>query len=152
MIRNSVSPAGEARLIADPPGWTDLNTLLAGMLADCVATHVRCETLPLAAGGQEEWWLLLRWLLKPLLQNRAADDVRYAHVQCCEDLESREQHFLLTVRCSGLAGLTRAFTFSNPQLSGIAARLGVAIRQPAAADAHCLFILQFAGKKTIHAH
>jgi hypothetical protein len=148
MHENSVSPAGDTRVVS--PGWTDLNTLLTGLLADCAATHIRFDTLPQAAGGQEEWWLLLRWLLQPLRQQPTGP--RYVHIQCSEDTGSRDQRFLLTVRCNGLAAFTRAFAFGNPQLAGLADRLGIMLRQPAAADAHCLFILEFAGKKTIHAH
>jgi hypothetical protein len=146
----SVSSAGGTRASAVSSGWTDLNNLLTSLLADCAATHIRCDTLPQAAGGQEEWWLLLRWLLQPLRQ--APTEPRYVHIQCSEDAESREQRFLLTIRCNGLSGFIRAFAFGNPQLAGLADRLGIVLRQPDAADAHCLFILEFPGKNTLHAH
>jgi hypothetical protein len=150
MLQNSVSPAGGPRVSVVPPGRTDLNTLLSGLLSDCAATHIRCDTLPYVAGAQEEWWLLLRWLLQPLRQAPAGP--RYVHIQCCEDSDSREQRYLLTLRCNGFTEIVRAFAFGNPQLAGIAGRLGVTLRQPSAADAHCLFILEFPGKKLIHAH
>ena len=73
-------------------------------------------------------------------------------VQAAEDESSRDRRFRLIVRCNGLNGLVRAFAFSNRQLAGIAARLQVVLRQPAEADDHCLFILDFPGKKLIHAH
>jgi hypothetical protein len=111
---------------------------------------VRCEPLPCAAGAEEEWYLLLRWLLQPL--RTACGAPRYVHVQAAEDNDCRERRYRLSVRCNGLDGIVRAFAFANPQLAGIAARLGVALRPPAEADDHCLFILEFPGKKLIHAH
>ncbi|TCJ17821.1 hypothetical protein EPD60_06460 [Flaviaesturariibacter flavus] len=149
MLTNSVSPAvGPAA--TGPTGWTDLNTLLNALLADCAATHVRCESLPGAAGPEEEWYLLLRWLLQPL--RAASSTPRYVHVQTAEYGSGNDLRYRVTVRCNGLEGLVRAFAFANPQLAGIASRLGVVLAQPAEADDHCLFILELPGKKLIHAH
>lgn len=150
MISNSIAPTGGSRSIAAPPGWTDLNTILKSLMSDCPATHIRCETLPPAAGRQEEWWMLLRWLMQPVRQD--AGDPRYVHVQCNEVIDGREQRHRITVRCSGLPGFVRACSFNNAQLSGIAARLGIRLAQPPLTDAHCLFILEYPGKKTLHAH
>ncbi|TCZ69589.1 hypothetical protein [Flaviaesturariibacter aridisoli] len=140
----SVHPAERLRGNAEPSGTTDLNTLLAGLLATMpVPVSLRCDTLPPAAGAEEEWWLLLQWILQPL--KRPCQSLRYVHVQCGEDPASRDRRYLLSLRCNDLEGAATP-GLSNPQLSALAARLQVQVLPPASYDTHCLFILQFAGK------
>ena len=140
----SVHPAERLRVAAEPSGTTDLNVLIAGLLATMpVPVSLRCDTLPPAAGAEEEWWLLLQWLLQPL--KRHNDAMRYVHVQCSEDPATRERRHLLCLRCNNLEG-TAAPRLDNPQLASLATRLQVQLLPTTPADTHCLFILQFAGK------
>ncbi|RYY85962.1 MAG: hypothetical protein EOO15_15700 [Chitinophagaceae bacterium] len=132
------------RIVAEPSGTTDLNVLLAGLLASMSApVSLRCDPLPAALGAEEEWWMLLQWLLSPLHSKDAA--TCYVHIQCSEDQSARDRRFLLRVRCS-IPGPATAHNFDNPQLARVADRLQVRLQVPDPADAHCLFILQFAGK------
>ncbi|GAB4091155.1 hypothetical protein [Flaviaesturariibacter terrae] len=144
MNLTSVHPAERLRGTAEPSGTSDLNVLLAGLLASmALRVSLRCDTLPPAAGPEEEWWLLLQWLLHPLRDGGA----RYVHVQCSEDNSSRDERYLLSMRCDGFVCAATVSAFDNPQLSAIAQRLQVQLLPPSPDDSHCLFILQFAGKK-----
>lgn len=144
MTLTSVHPAERLRGNAEPSGTTDLNVLLAGLLATSPEpVALRCDKLPPAAGAEEEWWLLLQWLLQPLKRQPA--DSRYVHVQCQEDPSGRNQRYVLSLRCNSTERCTPA-GLGNPQLAALAERLGVQLLPPAPADTHCLFMLQFAGK------
>src|SRR5687767_6850413 len=113
MHLTSAQPAERLRKNAEPSGTTDLNVLLSGLLASMAApVSLRCDTLPPAAGAEEEWWLLLQWLLSPLRREDAP--TRYVHVQCAEAPLTREPRYQLCVRCNNI-GPVAAPSFENPQ-------------------------------------
>ncbi|RYY39185.1 MAG: hypothetical protein EOO08_11715 [Chitinophagaceae bacterium] len=140
----SALPNGRLRVSAEPSAATDLNVLLAGLLASMAAPiSLRCDPLPAAQGAEEEWWMLLQWLLSPL--GGAETQNRYVHVQCSEDRSARDRRFLLSVRCN-IPAPAVPHTFDNPQLADVARRLQVRLQAPSPSDSNCLFLLQFAGK------
>ncbi|RYY92529.1 MAG: hypothetical protein EOO11_21165 [Chitinophagaceae bacterium] len=146
MLFASAQTAERLRTSAEPSGTTDLNVLLAGLLASMDSpVSLRCDPLPPAAGAEEEWWLLLLWLLTPLRRDGERCRYVHVHVQCSEDAADTGR-YLLSVRCNSLEGPALP-SLENTQLAALAERLQVTLQPPAPADTHCLFILQFAGKK-----
>jgi|GEM_PF-4517018 len=149
MHSQTESAAGALRQKAEPSGWTDLNEVVPQLMAPAAGRGLvfRCDALPLARGSQEDWTQLLQALLQPLLDPASGSGRRYVHIQCSEDLGSREQHYRLSLQGS-TPTRSPADTSVPVTVGALCERLGIRLDQPARNGSQPHIILQFSGKQS----